>query len=106
MNCPRDLTSWGLDASDVGLPLERARHLDTEVDVHSRIPRFWVVIEEQVVYRVQFVSRSQKCPHLIESRLSCSADIADGHCGPDCCHQLCLRSLHHNIMFHGHGPSA
>ena len=23
------------------------------------------------------------------------------HCGPDCCHQLCRRSFHHNIVFHG-----
>ena len=93
MNCPCDLTSRRLDALDVALPLERARHLDTKVDIHRLIPTFRVVIEEQVVSRVQFAIRFLARPHLIERRLPCSGDIADGHRGPDCCHQLCLRSF-------------
>src|SRR6516164_7521023 len=106
MNCPCDLTSRRLDASDVALPFERAFHLDTEVDIHRLVPTFWVVIEEQVVSGAQFAIRFQERPHSIERPLPYSGDIADGHRGPDCCHQLCLRSFHHNIVFHGHGPSA
>src|SRR6266700_7354868 len=106
MNCPCDLTSRRLYALDVALPFERARHLDTEVDIHRLIPTFWVVIEEQVVSGAQLAIRFQVRPHLIERRLPCSGDIADGHCSSDCCHQLCLRSFHHNIVFHWHGPSS
>ena len=46
MNCLCDFTNRRLDASDVAFPFERARHLDTEVDVHRLISTFWVVIEE------------------------------------------------------------
>jgi len=105
MNCPCDLTNRYLDASDVALRLERACHLDTEVNVHRLIPTFWVVIQKQVVAGFQFASSFQKRPHLIESRLPCSGNISDGHRSPDCCHQLCFCSLHHNIIFHGHDPS-
>src|SRR6267143_6177317 len=104
MNRPCDLTSRGLDASDLAPRFEPARHLDTEVDVHSLIPTYWVVIEEQVVSGIQFASRFQKRPHLIESRLPYSGDIADGHFGPDCCHQLCLRSLHQHHIYSARSP--
>jgi hypothetical protein len=88
MDCPCDLTSRRLDASDVALRFERAHHLHSEVDIHRLIPTFWVVVEEQVVSGFQFASSFQKRPHLIESRFPCSGDIADWHRVPDCCHQL------------------
>ena len=65
MNCSCDLTGWRLDASDVTLRLERARHLDTEVDVHCLITTFRVVIEEQIVSRAQLAIGFQERPHLI-----------------------------------------
>jgi hypothetical protein len=105
MNRPCDLTSRRLDALDIALPFERARHLDAEVDIHRLIPAFCVVMQEQVVSRAQSAILSQKGPHLIERRLPCSGDAADSHFGPDCCHQLCLPSFHHNVVVHGHGPS-
>src|ERR1700730_8685940 len=107
MNCRSDLTSRRLDASDVALPFERTRDLDNEVDIHCLIPALWVVIEEQVVSRVQFAAlRFQQRPHLIERRLPCSGDIAEGYRDPDRCHQAGLRSFHHNIILHEHGPPA
>jgi hypothetical protein len=103
MNCSRDLASRRLDAPDVALPFERARYLDTEVDVHWLIPAFCVVIEEQVMSRAQFAIRFQESPCLIERWFPCSGDISDRHSGPDRCHQLCLCSFHHNFVFHWHG---
>src|ERR1700730_8780248 len=106
MNGPCDLTSWRLDASDLALAFEWTRHLDAKVDVHRLVPTFWVVIKEQIVSRTQSAVRLQERPHLIERRLPCSGDIADGHRGPACCHHPCLRSFHHNIIIHRLGPSA
>src|ERR1700732_4622424 len=106
MNGPCDLTSWRLDASDLAVAFEWTRHLDTKVDIHRLVPTFWVVIKEQIVSRTQSAIRLQERPHLIERRLPCSGDIADGHRSPGCCHQLCLCSFHHNIIIHRLGPSA
>src|ERR1700686_649707 len=98
MNRPCDLPSRRLDASDAALPFEREGDLDTKVDMHRLVPTFGVVIEEQVVSGAQFAVRLQERPHLIERRLPCSSDTADGHRSPDCCHELCLCSFHHNII--------
>src|ERR1700731_177777 len=106
MNGPCDLTSWRLDASDLALAFEWTRHLDAKVDIHRLVPTFWVVIKEQIVSRTQSAIRLQERPHLIERRLPCSGDTADGHRGPDCCHRLCLCSFHRNIIIHRLGPSA
>jgi hypothetical protein len=97
MNGPYDLTSRRLYASDRALAFafERVRHLDTKVDIHCVISTFRVVIEEQIVSGAQFAIRLQERPHLIERRPPCSGDIADGHCGTDCRHQLWLRCFHH-----------
>src|ERR1700730_5718683 len=106
MNGPCDLTSWRLDASDLAVAFEWTRHLDTTVDIHRLVPTLRVVIKEQIVSGTQSAIRLQERPHLIERRLPCSGDIADGDRSPDCRHQLCLCSFHHNIIIHRLCPSA
>src|ERR1700733_2085417 len=103
MNCPCDLASRRLDAPNVTLPFERARHLDAEVDVHCLIPAFCVVIEEQVMSRAQFATHFQERPHLIERWFPCAGDISDRHCGSDRSHELYLCRFHLNFVFHWHG---
>jgi len=77
MNCSCDLTGWRLDASDVTLRLERARHLDTEVDVHCLIATFRVVIEEQIVSRAQLAIGFQERSHLIGAPASMLAQYTN-----------------------------
>ena len=73
MNCLCDLPNRRLDASDIAHPLERVRHLDSEVDVHGVVPVFRMVIQEQVVSRAHSASHFQERPHLIERRLPARA---------------------------------
>lgn len=54
--------------------------------------------------RAQSAIRFQEGPYLIERRLPCLGDIADGYFGADCCHRFRQSSFHHNIVFHLHGP--
>jgi hypothetical protein len=59
-----------------------------------------------VVFRMDLATPNIERPHLVERWLPCSGDLADGHSSPDCCYQLCLRSFHDNLVFHGQGPFA
>jgi hypothetical protein len=62
MNLPRHLARWRLDAFDVALRFEPARHLATEVDIHRFISMRRVMIEEQVVSGLQVSVRLSGTP--------------------------------------------
>jgi hypothetical protein len=46
VNRLRYLACRSLDASDVALQVEWARHLDTDVDIHCFMSMRWVMIKE------------------------------------------------------------
>ncbi len=58
------------------------------------------MIQKEVVPWAQIRIGFQEGPDLIEGRFSCSTHITDTHWLSDRSHQLCVRSLHDNFVFH------